>query len=496
MTTESSGGATWTVMLCSVAVFLIALEITIISVALPEIEAGFPDSSRATLSWIFTAYNVGVASLMLIGGWLAERHGRKRIFMIGLIIFGIGSVVTGLAPNVALLIAGRVVQSIGGAALMPASLALILHTVAEDRRDWAIGVWGAMAGLAAAIGPTLGALLVEYAGWRWVFLINVPIVAVAYFFSRVHLVETRNAAAPTGVDVLAPPVGAAGIAFLVYAIVEAGTSGLLDPLVVGSAAIGLVLVTVFVVRTVTHRRPLFPPELTKLSSYRVGAAGSLFFGAGFAGWLVLAPTFLGTVWGYSVLRAGFAIAPAPIAMAVVAGPAGNAASKRGYRSVCVAGAILCLEAIAIFVLFIGVSPSYLRVFLPGAIVLGLGVGMAFPMLTAAGTRDVPEHQYAVGAAGITTVRQVAMAIGISLAVAIVGTAASAAGLLDAFRTSWATCGMCFALTAAVMLVAYPYATRPAPSSDVTPVHDLREHDLRDRGPALADRPAHEGARSQ
>lgn len=452
---SADDNATWTVLLSSVAVFLIALEITIISVALPEIEQAFPGSSRATLSWIFTAYNVGVASLMLIAGWLAERHGRKRIFLNGMAIFAIGSVLSGLAPHVALLISGRVVQAIGGAMLLPASLALILHGVAPERKDASIGIWGAMAGLAAAVGPTLGALLVDAAGWRWVFLINVPIAIVAMIFGPRVLSESNDPDASPHVDVLGPPLGASGVAALVFAIVAAGVRGVTAPVVLIAAAAALVLLAGFVVRTMRHESPLFPPGLAALPTYRSGAVGTMVFGAGFAGWLVLAPTFLVEVWDYSIVEAGFAIAPAPVAMAITAGPAGKLCARFGYRWIITIGSLISMGAIALFVLSIDIESSYVTSFLPGAILLGVGVGIGFPMLTAASMHDVPAASYAVGAAGNTTVRQVALALGISIAVAIVGTAETATGDIASFRQSWLICGVFFTATAAVIAFFYP-----------------------------------------
>lgn len=452
---RAADGATWTVLLASVAVFLIALEITIISVALPEIEAAFPLSSRATLSWIFTAYNVGVASLMLIAGWLAERHGRKRLFLLGMAIFAAGSVLTGLAPHVAVLIGGRVVQAVGGAMLLPASLALILHSVADDRKDASIGIWGAMAGLAAATGPTLGALLVDAAGWRWVFLINVPIAVLAMLFGPRVLTESRDPNASSHVDLLGPPLGASGVAALVFAIVAAGVRGVTAPAVVVSACAAVLLLVAFILRTMRHPAPLFPPALAVVPTYRTGAAGTVLFGAGFAGWLVLAPTFLVEVWGYSIIEAGFAIAPAPVAMAITAGPAGKLCARFGYRWIITVGALISVAAVGMWLLTVDVESTYLGSFLPGAILLGIGVGIGFPMLTAASMHDVPADRYAVGAAGNTTVRQVALALGISIAVAIVGTAENSTDDIAAFRQSWLICGLFFITTAAVIACFYP-----------------------------------------
>ncbi len=452
-----STGPMWTILLSSVAVFLIALEITIISVALPDIEAAFPGTSRATVSWIFTSYNIGVASLMLVAGWTAEKIGRRRIFVAGLAVFTLGSVVSGLAPSMALLLIGRVIQAIGGAMLLPASLALILHGVADDRRDAAIGIWGAMAGLAAAIGPTAGALLIDVAGWRWVFLLNVPIGLVALAIAPRRLQESRDPDAPTSVDVLAPPLGALGVGAAVLAITAAGVRGVADPIVLGSAVAAAVLLSAFVRRTRRHPNPLFPADVARLSSYRVGALATLCFGAGFAGWLVLAPTFLVTMHGYDVLGAGLAIAPAPIAMAITAGPAGKLCARFGYRPVITAGALLGVVAIGTWLVSLDETSRWVTGFLPGAILLGISVGIGFPMLTAASMRDVPEHRYAVAAAGNTTIRQIAIAIGIAVAVAIVGAEAATDAVpeLGDFQASWAVCGLFFALTAGLIARAYP-----------------------------------------
>lgn len=446
-----------TLVISSVAVFLIALEITVISVALPEIEAAFPSASRATLSWVFTAYNIGVASLLLLGGWMAERVGRRTVFLIGLAVFGIGSLGSGAAPTVVVLIGSRAVQSVGGALLIPASLALVLHAAPTERKDVAIGVWGAMAGLAAAVGPTLGALLVDAGGWRWVFLINVPIVAVAAVAARSVLEESSGGAGP--VDPLAVPAGALGVGALVFAIVAGGPLGWGDPRVVLAFGLAATCVGLFLRRSLTHPNPVFAPELARRPSFAVGSAGMLFFVAGFTGWLVLAPTFLSEVWGYSVLRSGFAIAPGPVMMAVTAGPAGKACARFGYRSVIAAGSGFALAASLWWVWRVDTSPDFVLAFLPGTILLGIGVGIGFPMLTAASMRDVDPDRFAIGAAGSTTVRQLSMALGIAVAVAIVGSGDDLSAELARYQTSWVVCGGLFLVSGLVMAFRYP---DPAP----------------------------------
>lgn len=451
------------IALGSIAVFFVALELTIISVAFPDIASAFPEATRATLSWVFTAYNVGVAALLLIGGWLAERFGRRRLFMAGLAVFTIGSIGSGVAPSIELLIAARAVQAVGGALLIPASLALILHVVSEEKRDVAIGVWGAMAGLAAAVGPTLGAVLVASAGWRSVFLINVPLAIVTAVVGARVLSESLDPNIDHRVDVLSVPVGATGVGLLVFIIVAAETLGWLSPATLGTAAIAVGCLTLFVGRSLRHPTPVFDLDIAQKRSFYAGSIGTLLFVAGFTGWLVFAPTFLAETWDYSILRAGLAIAPGPIVMAVVSGPAGKIAAERGHRVVIVAGAYASLLAIVWWSITIGSEPAYLTGMLPGLIAMGAGVGAGFPMLTAASMADVPSHQYAMGAAGSTTVRQLAMAVGIAIATALVGSNSD----LATFRLSWIACGAMFAMSGIAVLWLMPRpASEPATATQL------------------------------
>ncbi|MGI9598284.1 MAG: DHA2 family efflux MFS transporter permease subunit [Acidimicrobiales bacterium] len=447
---DQGSGHRLTIALGSSAVLFIALELTIIAVAFPDIASSFPDSSRATLSWIFTAYNVGVAAFLLIGGWLAERFGRRKLFLTGLAVFTIGSLASGVAPAIEILIAARVVQAVGGAFLIPASLAVVLNAVPADRHEVAIGVWGAMAGLAAAVGPTLGAVLVNGIGWRAVFLVNVPPAIVVAIVGRRHLDESRDPHIERGVDLLAVPAGAMAIGLLVFIIVAAGSIGWTSPVTIGTAAVAIGLLAVFVGRSRRHPRPVFDPTIATRRSFVVGSIGTLTFVAGFTGWLVFAPTFLTEVWGYSILRAGFAIAPGPLAMAVTAGPAGRIAAKVGPAKVITAGAMIALAATVWLTAMVGQEPDYVFDLLPASIMLGIGVGAGFPMLTAATMADVEARRYAMGAAGSTTVRQLAMAIGIALATAVIGPPDRAGSSLGAYNTSWMICGVLFGLTALVM----------------------------------------------
>lgn len=444
-----------TTAICALAVFMIALELTVISIAFPDIGEEFATANRSTLSWIFTAYNVGVASLLLLAGWVAERFGRKRVFLAGLIVFTAGSALSGLAPTIGAMIAGRGIQSVGGAMLLPSSLALILNSVPENKRNAAIGAWGATGGVAAAIGPTVGAVLIEFAGWRWIFLLNVPVACIALVVGHRILVDTRDPNAQRTVDPVAVPSGALGTGVLLYVIVTAGEVGLFSVRTIVLAVISTVCIGVFWYRSTRHHAPVFPPDLTRRRSYVVGAVGTGVFSIAMSAWLALIPTFLVAVWGYSSLKAGFAIAPGPATMAIVAGPAAKLADKAGLRLVVLAGLGAATAAVGWWLVFVGATPDYLISFLPGTIMFGIGLGAVFPMLTAAAMRDVEPSRFAIGAAGTTTMRQVGAALGVSIAVAIVG---SGVPRLEPFRQSWMVAGALIVATAILVAVSYPPAS--------------------------------------
>jgi MFS family permease len=190
--TTDSRRAWATLFITSVSMFLVSMDVTIVSVALPEISRDFSDTSAATLSWVFTSYNVTFAALLLLAGKLGDRWGRKLAFELGLIVFLVASTIAALAPTADILIGARTLQAAGSALIYPASLALLLLEFPVGRRSMAIGVWGGIAGLGAAIGPTLGALLVEWAGWRSVFFINVPFVTAALIAGVLVLRESKG----------------------------------------------------------------------------------------------------------------------------------------------------------------------------------------------------------------------------------------------------------------------------------------------------------------
>ena len=206
----------WKTLACvSLVGFMVSVEITIISLALEDIRGAFPGTSEAKLSWIFTAYNIGVAALLLPAGWLADRFGRRNIFVIGVAVFGTGSLVAGLSQSADMLIAARAVQSVGGSLQFPAAIALLLAAFPIEKRQLGIGIWGATGGLAAAVGPTLGALLVDATGWRAVFWINVPVALLIVVLGSRWLVGAEADDAVRRVDLISVPLASFGVGSII-----------------------------------------------------------------------------------------------------------------------------------------------------------------------------------------------------------------------------------------------------------------------------------------
>jgi EmrB/QacA subfamily drug resistance transporter len=447
-------------LVTSLVGFMVSLEITIIALALPEIREQFPDASESTLSWIITAYNIGVASLLLVSGWAADRYGRKRLFLLGLGIFALGSLASGFAPNAELLIVFRVLQSIGGAMQFPAGLALLLPAFPFERRQMAIGIWGAMGGLAAALGPPIGGVLVGIFSWRAVFLINVPIALFAMIAGRSWLVESVGETAGgqpmvDRVDLISIPLASLGVGVIILGIVQSESWGLFSPSTTAAMAVGLFLIALFVLRSRSHPAPLFDLGLFRLRSYWLGIIGTTAFVIGFFGFFVPFPTFIQEAWGWSPIKTGLALVPGPTLAAVLSPPLGRLADRVGNGPILAVGGVAGVVAMSLHLTLTGDEPSLLLgVILPG-LFLGVAAGCSFAMSVGAVMRDVPAFRFGMAGAGRTTVFQLSVAVAIALAVAVVGRADTVVERVDAARNGWWLCLGFFAAQAVIFGLFFP-----------------------------------------
>jgi NTE family protein len=426
----------WQVLLVtSVAVFMSFLDVTIVNIAFPDIRASFGDASLPGLSWILSAYNIVFAALLVPAGRLADRVGRKRTFVAGVVTFLVASVAAGLAPSVEVLVGARVVQAAGAAALVPTSLALLLPEFPLAQRATATGIWGATGAVAAAVGPSLGGMLVDAAGWRWVFFVNLAIGLPALIPARRLLRETREPSGGPLPDGAGVALLIAGVGLLALGIVKGEDWGWGSGQVTVALAAGVVALLLFAARSRRHPAPVIEPALFGVRSFAVANAGMFVFALGFYALLLANVLFLTGVWRYALLEAGFALTPGPLMAALGAPIGGRLADRFGQRVVALPGGLLFAAGALGLAASTGAEPSYVTDLLPWQILTGFGIGLSFSAWGSAAVAELPPSRYATGGAIVGALRQIGAVLGIAVLVAVIG-APAGADPVRAFHEAW------------------------------------------------------------
>src|ERR687898_1993153 len=332
-------GIPWPVFAVTVAAaFMVALDLSIVNVAFPSMRRSFPEVSTAALSWVLAAYSVVFGALLLGAGRIADRSGRRRVFLLGMVIFTAGSLLCGIAPSAWLLIVGRVVQAIGAALLMPASLALLLSATAPAARAQAVAMWGGVSALAVATGPSLGSVLIDAGGWRWAFFVNLPVELVAGVAAR-RVVPESIVGGPVP-DLLGVALLSAAGAAPAFAVTPGGGWGWSSARVLGSFAAAAVLGPIAIRRSTRHDAPAIDLDVFRSRTVVLANAATVLYSVGFFGMLLANVLFLTSVWKYSTLEAGLAITPGPLLVAALSGPSGRLAARVGYGPVLVTGGLI------------------------------------------------------------------------------------------------------------------------------------------------------------
>lgn len=419
----------------SLGAFVIFLDTTIVNVAFEAISHSF-HSTPDRLAWVLNAYSLVFAAALIPAGRLADRYGRKRLFLTGIAGFALMSALCGVAPNAGVLIAARALQALFAALVTPTSLALILPEFPPERRPFAIGTWGSMGAAAAALGPTFGALLTQYVSWRWIFLINVPFCALIVVMGRGVLRESRDPHAEGLPDPLGALLIAAVPAALSLAIIEGPRWGWSDARVVAAFAIAALLLPLFVLRSRAAARPVMDLSLFKVPQFRLVNVATLIFAAAFYGTLLANIIFLQTVWHYSVLRAALAASPGPVLVAVLARVSTRLAHTYGARRILTAGAGIYAAALACFAGFTGSHPHWLAQWLPISLLLGAGIALTLPVQSGAAVQALPPGRFALGSAISAGFRQLGAVLGISLFVAVLGTPGPDTAVAAFHRVWW------------------------------------------------------------
>ncbi len=414
-----------TLAVVSGGLFVAVLSTTVVSVALPSIGQGVR-ANATDLEWIVDAYVLVYATLLVTGGALGDRYGRKGLFLLGIVLFGLGSLLTGLAPSVGLLLVGRVVQGIGPALLVPGSLTIIRATFEDERaRALAIGLWSTSSGLAMALGPVLGGLLAQGAGWRWVFLFNVPLAALLVLAAAMLLPRLPRADVRDRFDWGGAVLSAVGIALLVYAVIDGQSSGWTAvPVLVGFVA-GLAALVAFVAWELRRPAPLIDVRLFAHRTFTVANTAAFVVFFAFIGVIVYLSAFFQQVQGHSSVVAGLEIAILGVTLAVASAVTGRLVDRIGERLPMIAGLLLAGFA-TLTLLWLDRTSGIGTIWWQFAL-LGIGIGLCGTVTTTIAMSSVDSQQAGMASAIVNALRQVGQVFGVAVLGAIVESGLSAGG---------------------------------------------------------------------
>jgi EmrB/QacA subfamily drug resistance transporter len=400
------------------AAFLAMLDATVVNLAVADLHADFPQTAVSDLSWVITIYAIAFAALLAPGGRVADLVGRRTLLTIGAALFTTMSIVAAAAPSLGILLAARGLQGAGAAAMIPASLGVILADTPPEKRAAAIGVWSAASALAAAAGPAIGGVLVDVAGWRSVFFLTIPAgLAVLAGTRLLPMAGVRTGPRPPRPDVLGIALLAAGVGALALGVSRASAWGWGDARTLAAIGGGLLTVVAVLLRSRTHAAPAVEVELWRVRTFALANLSSLLYGAALFAWLLCGVLFLTQAWGYTPLKAGLAVSPGAVVAAVVALRAGPLVARIGPRPVVVGGQLLTAATAVWILLAMGDDPAFLTLWLPASLPLGIGWGAIATGMSSAAALSVAPAQFAAGIG----LNQAARAVGGALGVAAMAT---------------------------------------------------------------------------
>ncbi|KJY23203.1 MULTISPECIES: MFS transporter [Streptomyces] len=426
--------------ICCMSLLIVSLDNTVLNVALPSMRREL-DASVAGLQWTIDAYTLVLASLLMLMGSTADRIGRRKVFVAGLLAFGLGSLLCSLAPSLSWLIVFRMVQAVGGAMLNPVAMSIITNTFTDPaERARAIGVWGAVGGVSMAAGPLIGGVLVDSVGWRSIFLINLPIGLAALVLTLRHIPESR-AARPRRPDPLGQVLVIALLGSLTYGIIEAPAAGWRSPLIMGCAVVAVASFVGLLVHEPRRAEPLIDLRFFRSAPFSGSTVIAISAFAGLAGFLFLNTLYLQDVRGLSALHAGLYMLPMAGLTVLFAPLAGRLVGSRGPRICLLIAGVAMAASGLLFALFEAETSNPLL--FTGYVLFGLGFGMVNAPITNTAVSGMPRSQAGVAAAIASTSRQT----GGTLGVAVIGSvlAAGLAGGQDfsgAAQPAWWIITLC------------------------------------------------------
>lgn len=402
---------------------VVFLDSTVVNVALPAI-AGDLDAGLASQQWVVEAYLLALVALMLVGGMLGDQYGRKRMFVAGLVGFACTSALCAIAPSDELLIAARALQGVAGALLVPGSLALVAAAFTGPARGAAVGTWTAWTGIATVVGPAGGGMLVDALSWRWIFWVNLPLIALTVWLTLRAVAESRDPGAVSGIDWRGIVLSALGLGGPVFALIEQPGYGWSDPIVWGPLVAGIGLFAAFIRHEARTERPMLDLSLFRIRNFSVTNIVTFVVYGGLIGGLFFVPLYLQQTAGYTAIEAGLATTPVSVILFVLSSRFGRIASGVGPRAPMCVGPIVA-GAGMLLMTRIGADADYLGEVLPAVLVFGLGLAATVAPLTATVLDSVSEDHAGVASGVNNGVSRVAGLLAIAILGAVISASFSA-----------------------------------------------------------------------
>jgi EmrB/QacA subfamily drug resistance transporter len=404
------------VFVCAVA-FLDFVDASIVNVALPSVRRDLHFSVQ-NLQWVLSGYLLTYGGFLLLGGRSADLLGRRRVLVAGISIFALSSLIGGLAPNAGVLVGARLVQGIGAAMMLPAALSILTTTFNEGTdRLKALGAWGAVAGIASAVGVFLGGVLSQGLGWRWVFFVNLPLCAILLFASFSLVTGERRKASLAHFDVVGSTTVTAGMLLLIYTLVRAPQVSWSDWRTIGGIVGAIVLLVAFLLNERRHPRPLLPLSIFRIKGLGAADATQVVAIAGFYSMFFFVTLYMQNVLLFSPLQAGSAYVPVTVGVAISAGISSKLFERVGTRLIIVVGAVVAAGGVY-WLSRIPVHGSYVADLLPGLMIMSIGLGAVFTGVTTAANAGVPPDKAGLAAGLVNTSQWFGAALGLAIFSAI------------------------------------------------------------------------------